>query len=185
MLFICCSSVYKHVSSLFRINFYCQHKQWQSMCLLYSWYSLLSFPFPRYYHVITTNNCTLLSVVLWHRIFYSLQHGFRKSRSCETQFIGFIDDVSIKTKKTVHRHTFLIMDFSKAFDNVNHSLLTHKYNNNDTGNKSEFRGHIFNKSSAYLWEQIVPLSLPILSYTHVRMSWFKNLSETKQKTEAI
>jgi hypothetical protein len=40
-------------------------------------------------------------------ILYQLQHGFRRNRSCETQLIEF-------------------MDFAKAFDKVNHSLLVHK-----------------------------------------------------------
>jgi hypothetical protein len=40
-------------------------------------------------------------------ILYQLQHGFRRNRSCETQLVEF-------------------MDFAKAFDKVNHSLLVHK-----------------------------------------------------------
>jgi hypothetical protein len=29
-----------------------------------------------------------------NNILYSLQHGFRKGRSCETQLIEFVDDIS-------------------------------------------------------------------------------------------
>ena len=53
---------------------------------------------------------------------HSLQHGFRLSRSCESQLISFTDDVS----KNLDNHTqnnILIMDFSKAFDKVDHNFL--------------------------------------------------------------
>jgi hypothetical protein len=60
-----------------------------------------------------------------HNILYPLQHGFRKERSCETQLIEFIDDVTSNIEKSVQTD-ILIMDFSKAFDKVSHNLLTHK-----------------------------------------------------------
>ena len=55
---------------------------------------------------------TLLSVtivtVLWqtdiYDILYPLQHGFSKSRSCESQLIESIDDVSRHTEDGKHRH---------------------------------------------------------------------------------
>jgi retron-type reverse transcriptase len=51
-----------------------------------------------------------------------LQHGFRKGRSCETQLIEFVDDIS-KNLQEGRQTDILIMDFAKAFDKVNHSLL--------------------------------------------------------------
>ena len=54
--------------------------------------------------------------------FYPLQRGFRKLRSCETQMITFINDVS-KNLKYGKYTDLLIMDFSKAFDKVSHCLL--------------------------------------------------------------
>ena len=41
-------------------------------------------------------------------------------------------------------------------------------------------GTFFNKSSISLWEQTVPLFLPIFSYSTMRMTLYKNLSMTKQ-----
>ena len=54
-----------------------------------------------------------------------LQHGFRKGRSCETQLIEFMDDLTSNLEER-HQTDILIMDFAKAFDKVDHSLLTHK-----------------------------------------------------------
>ena len=54
-----------------------------------------------------------------------MQHGFRRKFSCETQLIEFIDDVT-KNIDNGQQTDCLIMDFSKAFDKVSHSLLVHK-----------------------------------------------------------
>ena len=54
-----------------------------------------------------------------------LQHGFRSKRPCETQLIEFIDEVTINMSAGKQTDV-LIMDFSKAFDKVSHSLLVHK-----------------------------------------------------------
>ena len=60
-----------------------------------------------------------------NNILYPLQHGFRCKRSCETQHIEFIDEVT--TNMSAGKQTdVLIMDFSKAFDKVSHGLLVHK-----------------------------------------------------------
>ena len=60
-----------------------------------------------------------------NNILYPLQHGFRKGRSCETQLIEFVDDIS-KNIQEGRQTDILIMDFAKVFDKVNHSLLIHK-----------------------------------------------------------
>ena len=60
-----------------------------------------------------------------NNILYPLQHGFRKGRSCETQLIEFVDDIS-KNLQEGRQTDIFIMDFAKAFDKVNHSLLIHK-----------------------------------------------------------
>ena len=54
-----------------------------------------------------------------------MQHGFRKFRSCETQLLEFIDDVT-KNIENSTQTDILIMDFSKAFNKVSHNLLDHK-----------------------------------------------------------
>jgi hypothetical protein len=55
-----------------------------------------------------------------NNILYPLQHGFRKGHSCETQLIEFVDDIS---KNLQEGRQTDIMDFAKAFDKVNHSLV--------------------------------------------------------------
>ena len=57
--------------------------------------------------------------------FKPLQHGFRRGRSCETQLIEFIDDITSNLEEG-QQTDILIMDFAKAFDKVHHSLLIHK-----------------------------------------------------------
>ena len=55
-----------------------------------------------------------------------MPHGFRKKRSCETQLLEFLDE--LKTHMVIGQQTdIVVMDFPKAFDNVNHSLLLHKF----------------------------------------------------------
>jgi hypothetical protein len=53
---------------------------------------------------------------------YPLQHGFRSKRSCETQLIEFIDEVTTNTSAGKQTDV-LVMDFSKAFDKVSHGLV--------------------------------------------------------------
>jgi hypothetical protein len=60
-----------------------------------------------------------------HSILYPLQHGFRTGRSCETQLLEFIDDVTLNMENG-KQTDILVKDFSKAFDKVSHSLLLHK-----------------------------------------------------------
>ena len=53
------------------------------------------------------------------------QHGFRNKHSCESQLLGFINEVSKDLEKG-HQIDLLVMDISKAFDKVSHSLLLNK-----------------------------------------------------------
>ncbi|KAI8511868.1 hypothetical protein Bbelb_109680 [Branchiostoma belcheri] len=60
-----------------------------------------------------------------NNILSTQQHGFRKHRSCETQLLEFTEEVSSAMERGVATDV-IIMDFQKAFDRVNHSLLVHK-----------------------------------------------------------
>ena len=60
-----------------------------------------------------------------HDLLYDLQHGFREKRSCDTQLTMLFEDLTRNT--SVGKQTDLILlDFSKAFDKVNHSKLIWK-----------------------------------------------------------
>ena len=50
------------------------------------------------------------------------QHGFRKGRSCETQLVTRINDFSRALNQGLQLDTILL-DFSKAFDKVDHDKL--------------------------------------------------------------
>ena len=54
------------------------------------------------------------------------QHGFRRARSCETQLIAFIDDLTKECSEKVKRMSSGVMDVSKAFDKVPHNGLLYK-----------------------------------------------------------
>ena len=50
-----------------------------------------------------------------HDVLYELQHGFREKRSCETQLIQLVDDLS--RQLTLGNQTDLVfLDFNKAFE---------------------------------------------------------------------
>ena len=55
-------------------------------------------------------------------LMYDLQHGFRERRSCETQLVSLIEDLASKSSQG-KQTDLVLLDFSKAFDNVNHSKL--------------------------------------------------------------
>ena len=55
-------------------------------------------------------------------IFYEMQHRFREKRSCETQLIMLIDELS-KNMQMGKQADLIILEFSKAFDEVAHEKL--------------------------------------------------------------
>ena len=51
--------------------------------------------------------------------------SFRTKKSCETQLLGFVDD--IQRNMTGNKQTdVIIIDFAKASDKVEHNSLSHK-----------------------------------------------------------
>ena len=53
------------------------------------------------------------------------QHGFLKGKSCLTNLLSFLDEVTRRLDEGSRVEVFYL-DFSKAFDSVNHRLLAHK-----------------------------------------------------------
>jgi hypothetical protein len=74
----------------------------------------------------------VVSAMLQHfdvnKILNDYQHGFRRGRSCETQLLDFTEELTSNLEGGKQTDV-LIMDLAKAFDRVNHSLLTHKLRN--------------------------------------------------------
>ena len=55
-------------------------------------------------------------------ILFELQHGFREKRSCETQLIMLVDELS-KSLQIGKQTDLILLDFSTAFDKVAHEKL--------------------------------------------------------------
>ena len=70
-------------------------------------------------HIVCSN---LMSHLDDHNILTDLQCGFRQKRSCETQLLATINDIS-KSLDRGRQIDCILLDFSKAFDKVSHAHL--------------------------------------------------------------
>ena len=70
-------------------------------------------------HILTS---TIMDHLEEHGVLCKQQHGFRKKRSCETQLLEFTDELFANMDRG-QQTDILVMDFAKAFDKVNHSVL--------------------------------------------------------------
>ena len=70
-------------------------------------------------HLIASNLAKHLDT---NGLMYDLQHGFKERRSCEMQLASLVEDLACKSSQGKQTDLFLL-DFSKAFDKVNHSKL--------------------------------------------------------------
>ena len=57
-----------------------------------------------------------------NHILYELQYGFRRNRSCESQLISLINDLT-KSYDAGQQSDVICMDIVKAFDTVPHNRL--------------------------------------------------------------
>ena len=83
---------------------------------------------------LTCVTCKVLEHIIYKQIMDHLesshilvlfQHGFRKRHSCETQLVSSIEDLARNLEKR-EQLDLLILDFSKAFDKVEHQRLPYK-----------------------------------------------------------
>ena len=58
-----------------------------------------------------------------NNLLFQNQHGFRSRVSCETQLIQFTQDLYDTLNKQGGQADVIVMDFSKAFDKVDHQRL--------------------------------------------------------------
>ena len=73
-------------------------------------------------HIVASN---LTKHLANSNILFELQHGFREKRSCETQLIILVDEIS-KNMQMGQQTDLILLDFSKAFDRVAHEKLISK-----------------------------------------------------------
>ena len=73
-------------------------------------------------HIVCSN---LMKHLDNNAILTDFQHGFRRKRSCDSQLLITVDDLAraLDKRKQVDA---ILLDFSKAFDKVSHSLLAAK-----------------------------------------------------------
>ena len=91
-------------------------------------------------HILASN---IVKHLDGHGILYDLQHGFREKRSCETQLIMLIEDLA-RNVSAGKQTDIILLDFSKAFDKVNHSKLLWKLH------QYGIRGHVLDWVRAFL-----------------------------------
>ena len=91
-------------------------------------------------HILASNKAKHLDE---QGLMYDLQHGFREKRSCETKIIMLIEGLA-RTASAGKQTDIILLDFSKAFDKVNHSKLLWKLH------QYGIRGHVLSWIQAFL-----------------------------------
>ena len=76
-------------------------------------------------HIVHSTTMDFLDV---NNILTPYQHGFRQGRSCESQLLTTLKDFT-KTLNTSGQTDAVLLDFSKAFDKVDHKILLSKISN--------------------------------------------------------
>ena len=84
--------------------------------------SLTSIPCKLLEHIVCSS---IMSHLDRFKILNDAQHGFRKNRSCETQLITTLRDFSTSLNDKSQTDA-IFLDFSKAFDKVDHQILLSK-----------------------------------------------------------
>ena len=84
--------------------------------------SLTSVPSKVMEHIVSSH---IMKHLENHGILCDNQHGFRKFRSCESQLIATVEDIA-KNLDNGNQTDMILLDFSKAFDKVNHTSLLAK-----------------------------------------------------------
>lgn len=112
-------------------------------------------------HILVSNMMTYFDL---YNILSPQQHGFRSKHSCETQLIGFTQEIA-DNLELGQQSDVIIMDFSKAFDKVDHHKLIHKLKHLGIDSKvtSWIHSFLYNRSQQVLVEGKCSDRLPVLS----------------------
>lgn len=92
------------------------------------------------------------------------QHGFRSKHSCETQLVSFTQEI-VDNLESGKQTDLIIMDFSKAFDKVDHNLLIYKLFNLGVDHKTVFwiQSFLQNRIQSVVVEGKQSPTLPVMS----------------------
>ena len=99
-----------------------------------------------------------------HNILCPQQHGFMSKNSCETQLIGFTQKIADSLDQGQQTDA-IVMDFSNAFDKVDHHKLVHKPKHMGVNPYITpwIKDFLHIRSQPVLVENKVSHSLPVLS----------------------
>ena len=99
-----------------------------------------------------------------HDLLYDLQYGFREKRSCDTQLAMLVEDLA-RNLSAGKQTDLILLDFSKAFDKVNHSKLLWKLHQDGIrGNTLNWiRAFLSNRSQTVVLECEESGSVPVTS----------------------
>ena len=112
-------------------------------------------------HIIVSHTMTHLKK---HKILSDVQHDIRSRRSCETQLLTLVHELSASMDKG-KQHDLAILDFSKAFDRVPHERLLLKVDHYGIrGHTKEWiRSFLSNRSQQVIIDGSVSESVPVVS----------------------
>ena len=115
-------------------------------------------------HIITSN---ILKHLEEHNIQTDCQHGFRARRSCETHLLTLAQELISGLDKT-HQHDdadLIILDFSKAFDQVLHQRLLKplKHHRISVNTLKRIRAFLIDRSQQVIIEGTTSDSVPMFS----------------------
>ena len=99
-----------------------------------------------------------------HSLLNDNQHGFRQRRSCETQLIITVNDFS-RCLNRQEQVDAVLLDFSKAFDKVDHKILLRKLNSLGIGDSLSqwIQSFLSGRTQTVLVEGASSKSTPVLS----------------------
>ena len=112
-------------------------------------------------HIVCSS---LMSHASNHGLLYKLQHGFPDQRSCETQLLEFIQDVTNNMQQGTQTDV-CILDFSKAFDKVGHLRLLEKLKWYGIGGdvNNWIKSFLSNRTQSVVVEGTASEKVPVLS----------------------